>query len=212
MVLLMVEAPEFVHTGYTKAVDWWSLGVTIYRLLTGDYPFNTEIPDPVTPEATLTEGSDRYRILMQKVDYQKLTSNPDLVDLISQLLTVGESERLGYGPNGSYEVSAHPFFKEINWKELEQKHSVPPPLPFGCRPHTNNRKYCDGTLDNLLHLYKRPEWTTGGSYPQNEEENRMENSLNDQLANWEYTSPDAVLAELNLATMTGESDQHIIRK
>ena len=41
-------APEIIHRkGHGKAVDWWSLGMLIYELLTGLPPWYTEPPPPL---------------------------------------------------------------------------------------------------------------------------------------------------------------------
>ena len=34
-MVIMLNQASFEKTGYTCAVDWWSLGVTMYKLLTG---------------------------------------------------------------------------------------------------------------------------------------------------------------------------------
>ena len=61
MVVLLVQTKDFVHTGYTQAVDWWSLGVTIYRLLSGKYPFNTNIPKPFNSRRNFNGGFKSIR-------------------------------------------------------------------------------------------------------------------------------------------------------
>jgi serine/threonine protein kinase len=200
MMVLMMRAPGFKHTGYTKAVDWWSLGVSLYRLLTGEYPFDTEIPTPSTPAAMLTEGSDRYTVLLEKVDYAPLVLYPDAVDFVSKLLTVDDTKRMGYGPSGSIAVSSHPFYRSINWVDLEKKMSQPPPLPTSCAPH---RAWRDPTtLENVLQLYKRNEWLDPPNRVSMTNLQRLrEDALNAELEFWDYTSPSAVLAELGENTM-----------
>ncbi|XP_041434660.1 serine/threonine-protein kinase YPK1-like [Xenopus laevis] len=37
---IFYKAPELFRGQYTRSVDWWALGVTIYELLTGIVPFN----------------------------------------------------------------------------------------------------------------------------------------------------------------------------
>jgi serine/threonine protein kinase len=68
-------APEIVkligqsrqeRDGYTRAVDWWGLGVTTYKMLTGRMPFIV----PVQPRfAALRSRTSDYEVLMQAPDY-----------------------------------------------------------------------------------------------------------------------------------------------
>ena len=51
------------------------------------------------------------------------------VDIISRLLDVNEKTRLGSGPRGVMEIKEHPFFQNIGWELLEQKHVEPPFKP-----------------------------------------------------------------------------------
>jgi serine/threonine protein kinase len=88
MVLLLSRPPMYgesaeknatraqIKKGYTNAVDWWSLGVTTYKLLTGNRPFGDhQMHQIVEMASTLNEvvGENmhfkEYAMLFQKVSF-----------------------------------------------------------------------------------------------------------------------------------------------
>ncbi len=56
--------------------------------------------------------------------------SPEAVDIISRLLDVDETTRLGQGETGEDDVKNHPFFRGIDFSLLEQKHVEPPYKPY----------------------------------------------------------------------------------
>ncbi len=81
--------------GYTKAVDWWSLGVTMYKLLLAKYPFaaveSSGLGGAIGSAEAQGASLDRYEALHDDVDYSAFNSYPELVDLLSGLLTVDDT-------------------------------------------------------------------------------------------------------------------------
>jgi serine/threonine protein kinase len=126
-------APEIVelmlqrgcyNSGYSYMVDWWSMGVTIFNLLTGRMPFESYKNRPLqrlTPE-------DHYKALMTPVQYPD-TLSPSAVDLIKRFLEVDESKRLGLGVNGLKDIQDHAFFSKTNWKSISSRKAQPPYVP-----------------------------------------------------------------------------------
>lgn len=55
-------------------------------------------------------------------------------NLLRGLLQKDAQRRLGFGPAGSATVMNHPFFKEIDWKQLEAR-SVASPFKPNIRSH-----------------------------------------------------------------------------
>lgn len=112
-------APELLlGRGYTKAVDWWTLGVLLYEMLTGLPPFYSE------------DVNEMYR----KILYDPLVFlpdvRPDARDLLRRLLERDASKRLGSPPGGAMEIKNHPFFtKHIDWSMLSAKKVRPPFKP-----------------------------------------------------------------------------------
>jgi len=49
--------------------------------------------------------------------------------LLDQLFIKIPSYRLGGGPRGATEIKIHPWFRNINWKDLENKKIKPPFIP-----------------------------------------------------------------------------------
>ncbi|KAF3923119.1 Phototropin-2 [Dactylellina cionopaga] len=107
-------APELLLSqGYTKTVDWWTLGVLLYEMLTGLPPFYDE------------NTNEMYRKILQD---PLLFPGPEIVpqdarDLLGKLLNRDPTKRLG--ANGAAEIKNHKFFESIDWKRLVQKKLQP---------------------------------------------------------------------------------------
>jgi len=107
-------APELLMgQGYNKTVDWWTLGVLLYEMLTGLPPFYDE------------NTNEMYRkILSEPLHFPNAEVVPPAAkDLLTKLLNRKPEERLGAG--GSAEIKAHPFFHAIDWRKLLQRKYEP---------------------------------------------------------------------------------------
>jgi len=104
-------APEVVKgQRYGKSVDWWSLGVVIYEMISGDNPFYA---DDFREIIKLIK--DNY------IPYPKDTFSPEATTLLTGLLQRDPEKRLGCGPDGADEIKAQEWFKGIDWTALEVK-------------------------------------------------------------------------------------------
>lgn len=99
------KAPEIIQRkNYTKAVDWWSLGILLFELTVGHPPFHSKSPE------------EMYRqILSASVTFPPFLS-PECTDLLSKLLVKDPEKRLGSGDGDCTEIMAHQFFKNMNWE------------------------------------------------------------------------------------------------
>ena len=135
MVILLTQKNGGNVAKYGPAVDWWSLGATIFKLLTGARPFSNDAFDSyVAMATTMIEqviehmNFSEYVKLFAKISYPAHLSQ-DAQDLIGRLLEVDQKNRLGSSPEGLDDIRKHPFFKDIDWHLLEQKALPPPFIP-----------------------------------------------------------------------------------
>jgi serum/glucocorticoid-regulated kinase 2 len=109
-------APELLlGKGYTKNVDWWTLGVLLYEMLTGLPPFYDE------------NTNEMYRKILQ----QELKFPDDMSDSASSLLSglLNRDPNARLGNKGTDEIKNHQFFKSIDWNKLMVKAVQPPFKP-----------------------------------------------------------------------------------
>uniref|UniRef100_A0A8C9ZXE6 Ribosomal protein S6 kinase n=1 Tax=Sander lucioperca TaxID=283035 RepID=A0A8C9ZXE6_SANLU len=108
-------APEIIRgkSGHGKSVDWWSLGILMFELLTGASPFTLEGERNSQSEVS-------KRILRCDPPFPSMIG-PTAQDLLKKLLVKDPHKRLGSGPRGSEDIKAHTFFKGLNWADLAQK-------------------------------------------------------------------------------------------
>uniref|UniRef100_A0A672KVC4 protein kinase C n=1 Tax=Sinocyclocheilus grahami TaxID=75366 RepID=A0A672KVC4_SINGR len=111
-------APEVLtDSTYTRAVDWWGLGVLIYEMLVGESPF------PGDDEEEVFDS-----IVNDEVRYPRFLS-PESVSIIQKLLQKNPEKRLGAGEQDASEVKRHRFFQGLDWEALLAKRVKPPFLP-----------------------------------------------------------------------------------
>ncbi|KAK7164613.1 hypothetical protein R3I94_003103 [Phoxinus phoxinus] len=111
-------APEVLtDSTYTRAVDWWGLGVLIYEMLVGESPF------PGDDEEEVFDS-----IVNDEVRYPRFLS-PESVSVVQKLLQKNPEKRLGAGDQDANEVKKHRFFQGMDWEVLLAKRAKPPFLP-----------------------------------------------------------------------------------
>ncbi|GAA6014341.1 hypothetical protein JCM10207_005425 [Rhodosporidiobolus poonsookiae] len=109
-------APELIlGEGYTRSVDWWTLGVLLYEMLSGLPPFYEE------------DHQTMYkRIVSETLSFPRATQGlirPSARDLLTSLLQKDPTKRLGH--KGADEIRRHLFWYGIDWKRLEQRGYIP---------------------------------------------------------------------------------------
>nr|XP_032524558.1 ribosomal protein S6 kinase alpha-4-like [Danaus plexippus plexippus] len=117
-------APEVVRSGsqgHDIAVDWWSVGVLTYELLTGASPFTVEGEKNTQQEIT-------KRIVRCSYPVPNDVS-PAVQDFIKKLLVKDPRRRLGGGDDDAEELKRHPFFQDLDWEAVSRREVAAPFVP-----------------------------------------------------------------------------------
>ncbi|XP_044930601.1 cGMP-dependent protein kinase 2 isoform X2 [Mustela nigripes] len=111
-------APEVIlNKGHDFSVDFWSLGILVYELLTGNPPFSGV--DQMMTYNLILKG-------IEKMDFpRKITRRPE--DLIRRLCRQNPTERLGNLKNGINDIKKHRWLNGFNWEGLKAR-NLPSPL------------------------------------------------------------------------------------
>ncbi|CCU75464.1 putative cAMP-dependent protein kinase catalytic subunit [Blumeria hordei DH14] len=112
-------APEVLldEIGYTKMVDFWSLGVLVFEMCCGWSPFYAE------------DTQQMYKnIAFGKVRFPRDTLTTEGRNFVKGLLNRNPRNRLG-AINEAEELKRHPFFADIDWELLTAKKITPPFKP-----------------------------------------------------------------------------------
>ncbi|XP_041978060.1 serine/threonine-protein kinase N [Aricia agestis] len=111
-------APEVLtETSYTRAVDWWGLGVLIFEMLVGESPFPGE-----------DEGEVFDSIVNDEVRYPR-TLSLESIALMRRLLRKNPERRLGSSERDAEDVKKQAFFRNVEWEQLLLRKVKPPFVP-----------------------------------------------------------------------------------
>uniref|UniRef100_A0A8D1X8T7 protein kinase C n=1 Tax=Sus scrofa TaxID=9823 RepID=A0A8D1X8T7_PIG len=111
-------APEVLtDTSYTRAVDWWGLGVLLYEMLVGESPF------PGDDEEEVFDS-----IVNDEVRYPRFLS-AEAISIMRRLLRRNPERRLGSSERDAEDVKKQPFFRTLGWDALLARRLPPPFVP-----------------------------------------------------------------------------------
>eukprot|EP01064_Diplonema_japonicum_P028169 TRINITY_DN4263_c2_g1_i1.p1 TRINITY_DN4263_c2_g1~~TRINITY_DN4263_c2_g1_i1.p1 ORF type:complete len:435 (+),score=87.86 TRINITY_DN4263_c2_g1_i1:97-1401(+) len=105
-------APEFLTGGgHGKAVDWWSLGILLYEMISGLPPFYSE------------NVNEMYGLILQKELVFDEPMSEAAMDMCRSLLERDPEKRL----QDLDKFKAHKFFEGMDWEAMMEKKL---PVPF----------------------------------------------------------------------------------
>ena len=205
-MVIMLTQNRKEKKGYTNAVDWWSLGCTMYKLLVGERPFSEENLSVFIQNVSLHRQvtfmhNSEYAILFQEIEFPSHVS-PEARDVIRKLLNVDPEARLGSGAAGVKEILNHPFFSNIDCNLLSQKHIIPPYRPpFTALPETSDFR----DFDHMMTTLRKQDWLEDVIRPEEQY----------YFDRWGHVSVQAMRIEFGLAHENDQYDsnfkvQHIL--
>ncbi|EGT59400.1 CBN-PKN-1 protein [Caenorhabditis brenneri] len=113
-------APEVLSdSSYTRAIDWWGLGVLIFEMLVGEPPFSGDDEEEIFDS-----------IISEDVRYPRFLS-VESIAIMRRLLRKVPEKRLGYGERDAEDIKVQRFFRHISWEwdKLQNREIVPPFQP-----------------------------------------------------------------------------------
>jgi len=119
-------APEILkELDYGASVDWWALGVLMYEMMAGQPPFEADNEDDLFE--SILHDDVLYPVWLSK----------EAVSVLKGFMQKNASKRLGciQAHGGEEAIKHHPFFRDVKWKDLEEK-KVKPPF----KPKIKNKK------------------------------------------------------------------------
>ncbi|KAJ3307894.1 Ribosomal protein S6 kinase beta-1 [Blyttiomyces sp. JEL0837] len=105
---------------YNRTVDYWSLGVTLFVMISrfSPYPFGIDVND--TREQVLN------KVLNTPLEFPPdLDFSDELKDLLRGLLDIHPDVRVKFGRR----LKEHRFFDSVDWEKLERRELVAPFVP-----------------------------------------------------------------------------------
>jgi cGMP-dependent protein kinase len=113
-------APELIaSTGHTNAVDWWTLGILIFELMSGHPPFESAYPMQIY---------SKVMKVINKVPFPPKCQGA-VGDLIKALLKNTPCERLPARPGGVKNLKDHKWYLGFQWDSFEATTMDPPYKP-----------------------------------------------------------------------------------
>ncbi|XP_011861855.1 PREDICTED: uncharacterized protein LOC105558660 isoform X2 [Vollenhovia emeryi] len=118
-------APEIIKgLKYNQAVDWWSYGVLLYEMLTGQSPFSG------------CDEDELFWSICNERPFIPRYLSQEATDILICLLEKDSGKRLP-----AHEIAVHAFFQHLPWDRLERRQLEPPFKP--ALDHTLDTKYFD---------------------------------------------------------------------
>ena len=111
-------SPEVLENKYDiigPGVDIWSFGVILYTFLFGKNPFKAK-----TQQETM-DNIKNVKYSFDEIKDNKNKNYKEAKDLLSKILIKDPAKRLGYNSYDYNEIKNHPFFKGINFDNLENE-------------------------------------------------------------------------------------------
>ena len=120
-------APEMLYGKYNKEVDVWSMGVIIYQMLTGEYPFDGFRPNDV---------ADKIRVGSFKIPD---SVSDEAYDLLIKMIDFKNEKRITFK-----ECLVHPWFTQASDKIID------PSSILKLKQYKHQSKLKDAAMDQLV--------------------------------------------------------------
>lgn len=100
------------ESGYGLSCDLWALGTFLYHIMIGR---------PPRVAGSLQEARDNIFKSKEPIIWYSDVMSEEAMSLVTALIEVNPQQRLGCASmEGVWEVSRHPFFRDVDWEALEQ--------------------------------------------------------------------------------------------